>query len=147
MTETSAETPARAPASNATISAICPDDLGLKAGFWSGRETDPLTFRPIVGWVSVTNFVDSALPAFVAVVLNDLAYPAFASAFNFPEFIGVFSKALSSTEARQKMKEWTNRERSEGAAQAGSQLVYDGRFTLTVPPTAPPAVEMPGKKP
>ena len=36
-------------------SAISPVDLGLKAGYWTGKDSDPMAFRPIVGWITVTS--------------------------------------------------------------------------------------------
>ena len=87
------------------LSAICPDDLGLKAGFWSTKEGDPVTFRPIVGWVTVTNWESlvGGMP-FLAVVLNDFAFPVFVE--RLPEYIGVFAKSSTPAETRAKCGTW-----------------------------------------
>ena len=90
----------------AHVSTICPDDLGLKAGFWSTKPEEPMTFRPIVGWVTVTNFIESALGPFIAIVLNDNAFPTFLSTPNFPNYVGVFAKALTPEEAKAKCLSW-----------------------------------------
>lgn len=33
-------------------SAITPNDLGYKAAYWSRKPDDPVTFRPIIGWMT-----------------------------------------------------------------------------------------------
>ena len=87
-------------------SAVCADDFGLKAGFWSRKNDEPVYFRPIVGWVTITNFVEAGLHPFVPVVLNDMGFPTFAADGNFPDYIGVFAKALTPVEARAKAAAW-----------------------------------------
>ena len=85
-------------------SAICPNDLGLKAGFWSRKPDEPVRFREIVGWVTIVNFVEAKMNTFVPIVLSDLAFPCFCFEANFPDFIGVFGKALTPEEARAKAR-------------------------------------------
>ena len=91
----------------AHVSTICPDDLGLKAGFLvheARRAYDLPTY--CLGWVTVTNFIESALGPFIAIVLNDNAFPTFLSTPNFPNYVGVFAKALTPEEAKAKCLSW-----------------------------------------
>ena len=88
------------------LSSLCPNDLGLKAGFWSGDEKDPVRFRPIVGWVVVSNSVEASFGPFLAVALSDLGFPTFLLEGTFPGFIGVFGNALTPEEARAKYEQW-----------------------------------------
>jgi hypothetical protein len=126
----------------AIVSAICPDDLGLKAGFWTRNEGDPVTFRPLVGWVTVMNFVQAGIGPFVPLVLNDLAFPSFLTELNFPTFVGVFAKALTPEEAHEKLKSWMPL-----TAEKSNQVTLstEAGLTLTVPPTGP-VKEQPTKK-
>jgi len=91
-------------------SAISPTDLGLKAGYWTGKEGDPMRFRPIVGWVSV---VGRAVPAppeqpptngFYPVVLGDHMYPVGANLL--PEYSGVFLKEMTEQQAKVAALAW-----------------------------------------
>ena len=83
---------------NPHISAICPNDFGLKAAFRD--KGGAVTFKPIVGWVSVTNYVESGRLPFVAVVLNDHGFPAMVAPSNFPDFVGHFANGVSADKAR-----------------------------------------------
>jgi hypothetical protein len=38
---------------------ICPSDLGLKAAFWSGKDGEDVSFRRILGWITVSNYVET----------------------------------------------------------------------------------------
>jgi hypothetical protein len=82
------------------ISSVAPSDFGLKAGFWNQQKAGTITFRPIVGWVSVTNYIDAGRLPFVGVVLNDEDSPSLASKASFPDFVGYFKNSVSADEAR-----------------------------------------------
>jgi hypothetical protein len=94
-------------------STISQGDLGLKAGFWTGEDFDPLTFKPIVGWITVMMrqppFADDRPPknGFYAVVLADSMLPTVADFL--PNFRGVFLKEMSEDQAKSRAKEWMNR--------------------------------------
>ena len=94
------------------FSAIAAGNLGLKAGFWSGRAGDPITFRPIVGWVTVTNFLDAGLDPFQSIVLNDRAYPL--ASYILPTFVGVFRESLTAEEAWKEYASWPKRNSPAG---------------------------------
>jgi len=85
---------------NPQISSIAPNDFGVKAGFWDRQKSGKITFRPIVGWVSVTNYVDAGRLPFVGVVLNDDDMPSLAAPAHFPDFVGYFKNSVSADEAR-----------------------------------------------
>jgi hypothetical protein len=89
-------------------SAISPTDLGLKAGYWTGKEQDPLTFRPIVGWISVVhNEAGSSSPpknGFHAVVIRDNMWPVLAQFID--DWCGVFHKGMSEADAKKAAAEW-----------------------------------------
>jgi hypothetical protein len=99
-------------------SAISPGDLGLKAGYWTEKDSDPLTFKPIVGWITVLSreppFTDSNPPknGFYPVVLADplfsgLMWPIVAS--NLPSYCGVFPKKMTERKAKALALEWTKK--------------------------------------
>jgi len=91
-------------------SAISSGDLGLKAGYWTGKDDDPLTFRPIVGWVTAMTrkvpFTDADPPknGFYAVVLADDMYPTPAGLL--ANYCGVFLKKTKEDLAKQLALEW-----------------------------------------
>jgi len=91
-------------------SAISQGDLGLKAGFWSGEESDSLAFKPIVGWVSVVGRDVPSSPevppknGFYPVVLADHMYPTGAPML--PKYCGVFLKSMSESEAKTAALAW-----------------------------------------
>ena len=88
-------------------SAITPGDLGLKAGYSPAVEGGAVTFRPIIGWVSVTRHdrVDgTTVNQFLAVVISDLAAPA--PATRLPRFLGVFPLPMSPEEAWSFSAQW-----------------------------------------
>lgn len=91
-------------------SAISPGDLGLKAGFWTGKEKDPLDFKSIVGWVSVVSrTAPSDTPpqnGFHPVVLADNMYPVGAPLL--PRYCGVFLKEMTESEAKRVAATWRN---------------------------------------
>ncbi|HNN91086.1 MAG TPA: hypothetical protein PKI03_02410 [Pseudomonadota bacterium] len=89
---------------NPTLSAICPQDLGVQAGFWSGKAGDKLAFRPIVGWVTVQNYADAMKEPFVAVVLNDQGRPTLLTRDHFSDFVGVFIKGMTPEQAVEQLK-------------------------------------------
>jgi hypothetical protein len=91
-------------ADNPRISSICPDDLGLKAGFWTSNKRDQITFRPIVGWVSVTNYIASQKLPFCALVLNELNELTFASQSSFPNYAGIFAGDATEAEALDRIR-------------------------------------------
>jgi hypothetical protein len=115
------------------ISSMCPDDLGLKAGFWTRKEGEPVTFRPIVGWVTVTNFLETDAIPFHAVGLNDKGFPTLLNTFTFPDYIGVFAKALTPQEALAKFAEWDAKREGGPSGGQPQALKYDAGLTLTAP--------------
>jgi hypothetical protein len=94
-------------------SAISPGDLGLKAGYWTGKEGDALTFRDIVGWATVVSReVPSDEPPkndFFAVVLADNMFPVVATIV--PHYCGVFLKAMAESEAKKAAVVWMKQPR------------------------------------
>src|SRR5438270_101661 len=82
------------------LGSICPGDFGLKAGFRDPDKGGAVNFRPIVGWASVTNYVESMRLPFVAVVINDDDTPTMAAKSHMPDFIGYFKNGVSGDEAR-----------------------------------------------
>ena len=113
--------PGRAPKPRhlAIYSSISPNDLDLKAGFWDGDEQHAVGFRPIVGWVVVMNAEEIRTVPFQPVVLNDFGAPVFA--VNLPGHIGVFAKALTPDEARQKYALWQPKSGEGETGAAGGQ--------------------------
>lgn len=106
-----------------TLSAIFPDDLGLKAGYWTTKPGDPVTFLEIVGWVTVMNWESlvGGLP-FLPVVLNDVALPVYAE--RLPNFIAVFAKSSTAEEALVKAGSWLKN--PGGGADDGGGMVGGG---------------------
>jgi len=94
-------------------SAISPGDLGLKAGEWTGKDSDPMTFRPIVAWVTVMMrklpFTDANPPdnRFLPVALSDTMFPVLAGLI--PTHCGVFLKNMTEAEAKVRAREWMNK--------------------------------------
>jgi hypothetical protein len=82
------------------LGSICPGDFGLKAGFRDPDKGGAVTFRPIVGWASVTNYVEAVRLPFVGVVINDDDTPTMAAQSHLPDFIGYFKNSASADEAR-----------------------------------------------
>ncbi len=87
-------------------SAISPGDLGLKAGFWTRKKEDPLTFREIVGWVSIATRVvpNPAVNGFYAVILSNSMHPSLAMALE--GYCGVFLKNMAAPDAKVRAMEW-----------------------------------------
>jgi hypothetical protein len=89
-------------------SAISPSHLGLKAGFWTGKDGDALKFRSIVGWVTVlSRDVPSEAPprnSSFAVVIGDNMFPVLAVFL--PDYFAVFDKDLSEDEAKAAAASW-----------------------------------------
>jgi hypothetical protein len=89
-------------------SAISPTDLGLKVGYWTGKQDDPLVFKPILGWISVVaNEMPSSGPPkndFYPVVLSDNMYPTVATVLQ--SYCGVFLNRMSEAEAKEAAKKW-----------------------------------------
>jgi hypothetical protein len=88
------------------LSAICPGDLGLKAGYWTRKDEDQIRFRPILGWVTVTNFHDQGIATepFQPVVLNDHGLPVPARFIE--PYLGTFASALTAAQAREEIERW-----------------------------------------
>jgi hypothetical protein len=82
------------------IGSICPGDFGLKAGFRDPDKGGPITFRAIVGWVSVSNYIETARLPFVGVVINDDDTPTMAAQAHMPNFVGYFKTSVSADAAR-----------------------------------------------
>ncbi len=101
MSETSK--PAR-PVPPPLFSAMTLGDLGMRAAFWSGRSGEAVTFKPIVGWVTVMNVAergggDSILP----VVQADDGLPI-VQPFGLGGCIGIFRHSVSAEEARSRFE-------------------------------------------
>ena len=98
-------------------SAITPTDFGLQAAYWTGKPDEPVTFRPILGWITynakeVGSSPDTLLKnGFGAVVLSDAWWPLLA--FQINDYGGVFPKTLDLETVKAKIAEW----RSSGAEQ------------------------------
>ena len=86
---------------NPQLSSICPGDFGLKAGFYNKDKGGAVIFKPIVGWCSVTNYVDSGRLPFVAVVLNEDGFLSMAADRVYPDFVGHFENAVTAEEAQE----------------------------------------------
>ncbi|HYK00407.1 MAG TPA: hypothetical protein VE974_01535 [Thermoanaerobaculia bacterium] len=82
------------------LGSICAGDFGLKAGFRDPDKGGAVTFRPIVGWVSVVNYIDTARLPFVGVVINDDDTPTMAAQAHMPNFVGYFKNNATAEEAR-----------------------------------------------
>ncbi len=82
------------------LGSICPGDFGLKAGFRNPDKGGAVTFRPIVGWASVTNYIETVRLPFVGVVINDDDTPTMAAPSHMPDFVGYFKNNVSAEEAR-----------------------------------------------
>lgn len=99
--KTSQKTPKIAAAAvKPQISAITPHDFGVKAGFWDQDKPGQIKFRPIVGWASVTNYIEAGRLPFVGVVVNDDDSLSLAAKPHFPDFVGYFKSGVSAQEAR-----------------------------------------------
>jgi len=88
-------------------SALTPGDLGLKAGFYPAVEGGPVTFRPIVGWVSVTRHDRAAMTTtnlLIAVVVADVA--VLMPATMLEGYLGTFPKQMTPAEAWRFSKQW-----------------------------------------
>lgn len=91
-------------------SAITPNDLGLQAAYWNGKDDDPVTFRQIVGWITysldeVPNPSEKkSRNGFAAIVIADHWYPALAGSV--PDYAGTVPKGLSSAEVLPRLKSW-----------------------------------------
>jgi hypothetical protein len=81
------------------ISGICPGDFGLKAGFRDPNAGGPVTFREIVGWVTVENYIETMRLPFVAIVINDDDHPTMTSKAHMPDFIGYFKTGITASAA------------------------------------------------
>jgi hypothetical protein len=101
------------PAFHESWSTISPGDLGLKAGFWTGEDSDPMTFTPIIGWITVTLRKADEPPfnTFAAVVLSEQMFPVLA--LTLPNHRGVFLKDMPADQAKVRAREWVNRPRGE----------------------------------
>ena len=88
--------------SHPKLGAICPSDLGLKAAFWSRKDgpkgDQEVAFRRILGWVTVSNYVETDAQPVVALVLSTDGDPVFATTQNFPDFVGVYEKEATSAQ-------------------------------------------------
>ena len=82
------------------ISGIVASDFGLKAGFWDRQKPGTITFRPLVGWVSVTNYVDAGRLPFCGVMLNNTDSLSIVGKAHFPDFVGYFKNNVTADEAR-----------------------------------------------
>lgn len=82
--------------SHPNLGAICPGDLGLKAAFWNGKDGEEVSFRRILGWVTVANYVETDAEPVVSLVLSSDGGPVFATTQNFPDFVGVYEKDATS---------------------------------------------------
>jgi hypothetical protein len=82
----------------ASLSAICPNDLGLKAAFWSQKDGEAVQFLRIVGWVSVTNYGQSDKEPFAPLVASMGGRLVFANSSTFPDYVGVFEKDATSAQ-------------------------------------------------
>ena len=82
----------------AELGGLSVGNLGLKAGFWK-CDSKTMSFRPIVGWVTISNYIQAGKRPLVSLVLDDNSFPVFASPCTFPDYAGVFKEASSPQEA------------------------------------------------
>lgn len=80
------------------ISGICPGDFGLKAGF-RDPNTGGVTFREIVGWATVENYIETMRLPFAGVVINDDDHPTMCAKEHMPNFIGYFKTGVTASAA------------------------------------------------
>ncbi|HXJ21104.1 MAG TPA: hypothetical protein VMT03_12810 [Polyangia bacterium] len=91
-------------------SGITPHDLGLKAAYWSGKEDDPVVYRPVVGWMTVTGRATDAPPntplanQFFPLVLGDDWWPH--SAWELTNYGGVVPKDIADDAVKEAIKKW-----------------------------------------
>jgi hypothetical protein len=83
-------------------SPISPGDLGLKAGYWTGQDKDPVRFRAVIGWITINTATNQHF--FQAVVLSDLMLPTVAILM--PQYCGVFLKEMTEEQAKAEAKRW-----------------------------------------
>jgi hypothetical protein len=81
------------------ISGICPGNFGLKAGFRDPNTGGTVTFRDIVGWATVENYIETLRLPFVAIVINDDDHPTMTSKTHMPDFIGYFKVDVTAAAA------------------------------------------------
>lgn len=81
-------------------SAIVPGDLGLKAGYYPEGRGESVSFKPLLGWITVTaRGVDSGnvRNQFIGVVMGPLSVPVPATIV--PGYLGVFPNSMAPHEA------------------------------------------------
>lgn len=87
-TETAASDMAARPRPH--LSSFAPGNLGLKIGVRYGKGSEQAGFVPILGWVTVSNYVDAGTMALTPVVRGLGNHPVLASPSTVQGFIGLF---------------------------------------------------------
>lgn len=101
-------------------SAISPGDLGLQAAYWTGNDDDPVSLRPIVGWITWTlredPGPDDARPrnGLTALVIADFWYPVLAPAL--PDFFAYVPRGLTEKDVLPQLRAWRGKPRPEQPA-------------------------------
>jgi hypothetical protein len=91
----------------ASWSAVSQGDLGLKAGI--RNQAGQLVFRPILGWVTVTERqigTEEVSNQLHPVMLNDVGYPTLGMFID--GCVGVFPKDMSDEQASEFSRRWTD---------------------------------------
>ena len=96
----------------ATWSAVSQGDLGLKAGIRTSA--GELTFRPILGWVTVTERrvgTDEVSNQIHPLLLNDMGYPTLGIFVQ--GCVGVFPIGMTDAQAAEYSKRWTQKNETQ----------------------------------
>jgi hypothetical protein len=98
-------------------SAVSQGDLGLKAGI--RNDAGQLTFRPILGWVTVTERkvgTEEVSNQIHPLLLNDRGYPTLGIFVQ--GCVGVFPVAMSDEQAAEFSKQWTEKKETQAPPSA-----------------------------
>jgi hypothetical protein len=99
----------------ASWSTVSQGDMGLKAGIRD--PTGHLTFRPILGWVTVTERklgTEEVSNQLHPLLLNEVGYPTLGMFIQ--GCVGVFPKEMTDAQAAEFSKQWTERNTLQGLA-------------------------------
>ena len=97
--------------------AISQGDLGLQAAYWTGQDDDPVSFRPIVGWITWTLREDPGPDdprprnGLTALVIADFWYPVLAPAL--PNFFAYVPRGLSEKDVLPQLRAWRAKSQPE----------------------------------
>jgi hypothetical protein len=86
---------------NPKLGTISSGDLGLKAAYINQKAGD-VSFLPIVGWCSVTNYIQAGALPFAALVISADHRPVFANSII--DYVGTFPKEMTSAQVVEKLR-------------------------------------------